>query len=154
MAVQDPVMSAADALRQVGTLLRLVRALDQHLHVAAPDAASLAEMSVLSQVDHGVDLPSQVARALRMDPARVTHLVERLVTGGSITRTVDPEDRRCWRLRLTEAGKERLETDRGAVRAAMEALLAGLEVEERAALSTGLGAVRRVLDALPPNGVV
>ena|ERR1035437_5850016 len=143
---------ANDALWQVGTVLHLLRALDQQLRAAAPDAASLAELSVLSRIAQGLELPSQVARALRMDPARVTHVVDRLVTIGALTRTIDPADRRCWRLSLTESGTTYLEEGRASIRAALEVLLVGLADDERAAFSAGLVGVRRVLDELPVSG--
>jgi DNA-binding MarR family transcriptional regulator len=135
-----------DALWQIGTLLRLLRALDQQLRATAPEAASLAELSVLSRIAQGLDLPSQVARALRMDPARVSHLVDRLVSIGTLTRTLDPLDRRCWRLGLTESGTAYLEEGRASLRVALETLLVGLTEDERAAFSAGLAGVRRVLD--------
>ncbi|MGH2347621.1 MAG: MarR family winged helix-turn-helix transcriptional regulator [Chloroflexota bacterium] len=148
MSWQEPTPSSHDALWQVGTMLRLLRALDQQLRVTAPDAASLVELSVLSRIVHGIDLPSQVARALRMDPARVTHVVDRLVSIGALTRTIDPADRRCWRLGLTESGMAYLAEGKASMRAALEVLLAGLADDERAAFSAGLVGVRRVLDEL------
>jgi DNA-binding MarR family transcriptional regulator len=132
-------------------MLHLLRALDQRLRGPEPDAASLAELSVLSRVAQGVELPSQVARALRMDPARVTHVVDRLVTLGALTRTIDPADRRCWRLGLTESGMTYLAEGKENIRAALEALLVGLTDDERAAFSAGMVGVRRVLDALPAS---
>ncbi|HVA91197.1 MAG TPA: MarR family transcriptional regulator [Chloroflexota bacterium] len=136
-----------DALRQVGTMLRLLRALDQELRLETPATLSLAELSVLSQVNQGTGLPSQVARALRMDPARVTHLVDRLVTADALTRTPDPTDRRCWRLALTSAGAQHLVDGRARIRDVLERLLDGLTADERAGLSAGLLGVRRLLDA-------
>ncbi len=149
MSVQELRPLANDALWQVGAMLHLLRALDQQLRSVGPDAASLAEVSVLSRVAQGHELPSQVARALRMDPARVTHLVDRLVTIGALTRAVDPADRRRWRLGLTEIGLTYLEAGRESIRAALETLLAGLTEHERAAFSAGMVGVRRVLDELP-----
>jgi DNA-binding MarR family transcriptional regulator len=137
-----------DALRQAGTLVLLVRAVDQQLKLAmTPEVLSLAELGVLGQVARGVDLPSQVARALRLDRARVTHLVDRLVEREALTRSLDPNDRRCWRLGLTERGLQLLEEGRVKARAAMEGLLEGLTGEERAGLSLGLAGARRVLEA-------
>ncbi|HEY8285651.1 MAG TPA: MarR family transcriptional regulator [Chloroflexota bacterium] len=134
-----------DALWQVGAMLRLLRAVDQQLRVASPEALSLAELSVLSQVRQGRTLPSRIARALGADPARVTHLVRGLVGAGALTRTLDPSDRRCWRLGVTRAGEALLETGRDSVQAALESILVLLTEEERAALSVGLAGVRRVL---------
>ena len=151
MPVQERKPLAYDALWQVGAMLHLLRALDQHLRSAGPDAASLAEVSVLSRVAQGFELPSQVARALRMDPALVTHLVDRLVTIGALTRTVDPTDRRRWRLGLTEIGQTYLDVGKESIRSVLETLLVGLTDDERAAFSAGLVGVRRVLDELPAS---
>jgi DNA-binding MarR family transcriptional regulator len=151
MPVQELKLPAHDALWQVGAMLHLLRALDQQLRSVGPDAASLAEVSVLSRVAQGFELPSQVARALRMDPARVTHLVDRLVTLDALTRTVDPTDRRRWRLGLTDRGTIYLAEGKENIRAALETLLIGLTDDERAAFSAGLVGVRRVLDELPAS---
>jgi DNA-binding MarR family transcriptional regulator len=135
-----------DALYYAGTLLRLVRALDQRLRAATgPDPLTTTELSVLGHIDHGVDLPSLLARTLRLDPARVTHVADRLVARGYIGRAVDARDRRCWRLHLTPLGRQRLEEGRADIRAAMESLLGGLSEEERAGLLRGLEGVRRLV---------
>lgn len=137
-----------DGLRLAGTLLLLVRSIDQRQR-QGPDAGALAfaELHVLGQVERGVDCPSHLARALRLDPARVTHLTDRLVADGRLTRSADPIDRRRWRLSLTAAGREGLAEGRTRIRATVEALLIGLTSEERAGLEYGLLAARRVLDA-------
>ena len=146
MPAQGPMSTTPDALYYAGTLLRLVRTLDQRLRAATgPDPLTTTELGVLGQIDHGVDLPSLLARALRLDPARVTHVADRLVARGYIAREVDPKDRRCWRLRLTPLGRQRLEEGRADVRAAMEVLLGGLTEEERAGFLRGLEGVRRLV---------
>ncbi len=112
----------ADALRGAGTLLLLVRALEQDLRTAGgSDPLNLTELGVLGQIERGANLPSLVARALQLDPARVTHISDRLVTQG-----------------------------RNAVQLAMETLLAQLAAPDRHALQQGLGAVRELLDARRP----
>src|SRR5256885_1845042 len=146
MPADIPMSTTPDALYYAGTLVRLVRALDQQLRAATgPDPLTTTELGGLGQIDHGGDLPSLLARALRLDPARVTHVADRLVARGYIVREVDPRDRRCWRLHLTALGRQRLEEGRADVRAAMEALLAGLSAEERAGLLRGLEGVRRLV---------
>jgi MarR family transcriptional regulator for hemolysin len=145
--MQPRALPTPDALHYAGTLLRLVRALDQQLRTATgPDPLSVLELSVLVRIDRGVDLPSLLARTLRLDPARVTHMVDRLVTRGYIVREVDPKDRRCWRLHLTPQGTQRLDEGLADMRTAMEALLDGLTEEERAGLMLGLDGVRRLVD--------
>ena len=142
-------LDAPDALRSAGTIVLLARTLDQQLRQSAEtDAPTFADLSVLRQIERGVDLPSQVARALRLDPARVTHVTDRLVAQGYIERTVDEADRRRWRLRLTTSGCARLKAGQNHLVASMDHLLAGLSDDERAGFLRGLEGVRRVLDGL------
>ena len=48
---------------------------------------------------------SEVAGLLAVSPASVTGRVDRLEAQGLVTRTLDPEDRRSWRITLTDAGR-------------------------------------------------
>lgn len=149
MGSQPAVSTASDALHLSGVLIRLVRALDQRFRaLAGRSALTLPELGVLGQIDRGVDAPSQIARALRLDPARVTHLVDRLVTLDHIARAVDQRDRRRTTLRPTALGMARLEKGRADARAAMTSLLEGLTEEERNGLVRGLDGVHRVLAAM------
>jgi DNA-binding MarR family transcriptional regulator len=146
--MEETVSTALDPAREVGTLLLLVRVVDQQLRAAtAPNPITIAELSVLASVARGIDSPSIVARRLRMDPARVTHVVDGLVEEGALTREVDPADRRRWRLALTESGSHRLTDGQDKLRVAMEMELEGLTREERQALSVGIAGVLRVLQA-------
>lgn len=134
-----------DPLRMAATVAQLARALDQLVRQQGEDGLGLAELSVLRQVERGVNLPSKVARALRLDPGRVTRLVDRLVEMGYICRGPDEEDRRRSRLSLTREGTERLRSGRGVVAAVTMDFLAPLTQEERDSLARGLDAVRQVL---------
>jgi DNA-binding MarR family transcriptional regulator len=137
-----------DALRVVGTLTLLNRAIDQQFRQASDgDELSVAELGVLSKLQLGCDLPSAIARTVRLDPGRVTRMMDRLVSLGYVTRDVDRADRRRWRHRLTTAGETRLAIGRAQVRQAMSELLDDLSAEERTGLAQGLEGVRRVLDA-------
>jgi MarR family transcriptional regulator for hemolysin len=138
-----------DALRMVGTLTRLSRTLDQRLRHASADDLSIIELSVLGQIERGIDLPSAVARVLQLDPARVTRITDRLVMLGYIEREADVGDRRRCHLRLTDAGAKRVAAGRAELSTAVAELLAGLSDEERTGLMRGLESIRRVLDALP-----
>jgi DNA-binding MarR family transcriptional regulator len=132
-----------------GTLLLLVRSLAQTFREAEDDM-DLADLSVLRQIERGRDLPSLVARGLRMDPGRVSRIVEGLEREGYIARSQDPDDRRRWHLQLTPDGRTRLGRGREEIRVAMSALLQGLSDEELAALERGLEAARRRLDSALP----
>jgi DNA-binding MarR family transcriptional regulator len=146
--MEETVSTAPDPVREAGTLLLLVRVVDQQLRAAtAPNAITISDLSVLANVARGVDSPSLVARTLKMDPARVTHVVDGLVEEGALTREVDPSDRRRWQLALTDAGMRKLTEGTDKLRSAMEAALEGLTKEEHQALSLGIAGIRRVLQA-------
>ncbi|HEY8742893.1 MAG TPA: MarR family transcriptional regulator, partial [Chloroflexota bacterium] len=110
------------------------------------DGLSIGDLGLLGQIDRGADCPSELARSLRMDPARVTHVTDRLVALGYVTRASDLVDRRRWRLSLTQSGAARLADCRAETVSAVEALIQGLSLEERDAVAIGVTGIRRVLD--------
>ena len=149
MSIDEIAVDAPyDALRAAGTLTRLVRVLDQATRdLDQPDHLGISELSILGQVDRGNDLPSGIARTLRLDPARVTRLSDRLVTLNLLRREQDTEDRRRCHLVLTPEGDGRLETGRRALVDVVERVLDRLSPNEREGLLSGLEAARSVLDS-------
>jgi DNA-binding MarR family transcriptional regulator len=65
---------------------------------------SLRQLDVLYLVREGAVFPSELARQLRISPAVVTGLLDRLEQRGYLCRLADPNDRRRLRLALTDAG--------------------------------------------------
>jgi DNA-binding MarR family transcriptional regulator len=65
---------------------------------------SLRQLAVLYLVREGAVFPSELARQLRISPAVVTGLLDRLEQRGYLRRLADPSDRRRLRLALTDAG--------------------------------------------------
>ena len=88
---------------------------------------------LLAQVERGLR-PGEIADRLHLPPPSVSHLLADLEAAGWLVREPDPEDRRRQRLRLTEAGRARLEAARRCLEAASNALLKALSEEERATL--------------------
>jgi DNA-binding MarR family transcriptional regulator len=136
----------SDGFRMTGTLLLLVRSLAQEFREYEDDI-DLADISVLRQIERGRDLPSLVARGLRMDPGRVSRIVDRLEREGLIAREQDRADRRRWHLQLTEDGTRRLSRGKEEIRLAMGAVLEGLSEEDLAALEDGLEVARRQIES-------
>ncbi len=124
----------------------LSRAIDHEVRQGGPDSLSMAEVSVLGQVDRGAKLPSAIARALQLDPGRVTRITDQLVSLGYITREIDPDDRRRCLLRLTDTGRTRIALARQNIASAINRLLSSLDPEERAALIGALEHVRTLLE--------
>ncbi|MFN8590545.1 MAG: MarR family transcriptional regulator [Thermomicrobiales bacterium] len=67
---------------------------------------SLRQLAVLYLIREGVVFPGELARKLRVAPAVVTGLLDRLEQRGYLRRLADPDDRRRLRLALTEAGMD------------------------------------------------
>jgi DNA-binding MarR family transcriptional regulator len=65
---------------------------------------SLRQLAVLYLVREGAVFPSELARQLRISPAVVTGLLDRLEQRGYLGRLADSSDRRRLRLALTDAG--------------------------------------------------
>lgn len=58
---------------------------------------------------HGPSTPSQLAAALKVSSGRVSAVLGSLERKGYITREIDPHDRRGILVRLTDAGRDRIE---------------------------------------------
>jgi DNA-binding MarR family transcriptional regulator len=141
-----PVSDEVDALGLAGGLLYFLRILDQQVRLSRrEDGLSLAEISVLGAVAAGHDTPSSVARALRLDPARITHISDRLVSLGYLRREIDQVDRRRWRMSLTSAGETRAHEGRSDVDCAMRRLLVGLTQSEVDGMINALEGIQRVV---------
>lgn len=137
-----------DALRIAGTLILFRRLLDQQLRQDRDEQPlSMAELNVLGQIDRGNGLPSAIARAMALDPPRVTRITDHLVALGYVTRAEDAADRRRCVLQLTNAGRDRVEAGRAQIAAIVTSLLDGLSPAEREGLVRGLQAVRNLMDA-------
>src|SRR3954464_7185304 len=65
---------------------------------------SLRQLAVLYLMREGAAFPSELARQLRISPAVVTGLLDRLEQRGYLRRLADASDRRRLRLALTDAG--------------------------------------------------
>lgn len=90
---------------------------------------------VLAAVVHE-EPPTQAALAARLgiDRTVMTYLVDAYVGCGLVERTLDPTDRRARRIVATDHGRATLAGLEARVAAAEDALLAGLDPAERAAL--------------------
>lgn len=86
--------------------------------------------------------PTDLARSKMMTSGGMTAALDRLERKGLIARVANPADRRSNLVRLTDAGRERIDEAMTRHAAAESALVAALDDEERARLVTLL---RRLL---------
>ncbi|MFI6445844.1 MarR family winged helix-turn-helix transcriptional regulator [Kitasatospora sp. NPDC050543] len=94
-------------------------------------------------------IPSVLAATMMMSRAGMTSRLDRLEAAGLVERRLDPEDRRSFRIALTESGRAAVDVAM-ADHAANEArLLAPITDAERAALDAIL---RKLLGAMEADG--
>ncbi|WNG24069.1 MarR family transcriptional regulator [Cystobacter fuscus] len=93
---------ALQALQLIPRLYRWAVASMQANHLGRD--LSLRQLGVLYALREGASSPGQLARRLRVTPAVVTGLIDRLERQGYVRREAEPSDRRRFRLVLTELG--------------------------------------------------
>jgi DNA-binding MarR family transcriptional regulator len=123
----------------LGLLLRLaqIRQHDQFFAAFHGSDARPGELTVLWVIDLNPGIKQGVvARLLSIKPAHMTKLIQRLIDGGRVDRTIPLEDRRSVRLTLTPAGKDYLDRHRDTYRLVHTAANTGLTADEFAALVT------------------
>jgi MarR family transcriptional regulator, transcriptional regulator for hemolysin len=99
-------------------------------------------------VEQGEVSQATLASHMHVEGATITHHIDRLEALGLVQRTVDGEDRRVRRLRLTEQGTA-LQRRLHEVMVGFEgAALAGLSTDEAVALRRSLQRIRANVEAL------
>src|SRR4051812_7815635 len=103
--------------------------------------------SVLATLrDLGPQRITALAESEAIAQPTVTTLVGRLERDGLVRRAPDPDDARAVRVHLTGEGRERLAHMRAARAEALEARLAALSGDERAALAAALPALDKLIE--------
>jgi DNA-binding MarR family transcriptional regulator len=91
----------------------LIRELDGQLR--AVHGLGVSEFDVLITLFNGAERGvrmTDLAKAIMLSPAGLTHMVTRLERDRLVERAVDPADRRSFLVRLTHGGRERLDAAR------------------------------------------
>lgn len=91
-------------------------------------------------------IPSELSAMLMMSRAGMTNRLDRLEAAGFVERTLDPADRRSFRISLTETGRKAIDETMTAHAANLHRLTEGIDDQELTALSTAL---RKLLTTLP-----
>ncbi|HEX8697028.1 MAG TPA: MarR family transcriptional regulator [Longimicrobium sp.] len=121
-------------------LLRRVRKQDDATGVTAPH---LSALSVL--VFGGPRTLGELAAAEQVRPPSMTRIVRNLEADGLVERETDPADRRVFRVRATEKGREILIAGRRRRVASLAERLEGLGDEEMETLERAAELIERVL---------
>jgi DNA-binding MarR family transcriptional regulator len=120
---------------------------------AMPAAAGPASAHVIRAAihihDEGPQTIGQLARGLGISQGWASRVVDELERAGYVERERDPADRRVVRVRLTPMAVERVELAYRWRGGAVEAALAGMEPQERAAVAVFL---RRFVESVRTTG--
>lgn len=109
---------------------------------------SLRQLSVLHAIGEGVSSPGQLALRLRVTPAVVTGLVDRLERQGHVRREPEPNDRRRFRLVLTETGLAVRQEIQHSLSSQLAARLADASAPDLEAMDRALKLLEHALVAL------
>jgi DNA-binding MarR family transcriptional regulator len=90
--------------------------------------------------------PHQVAAVLKVSRTTVTGMLDRLVTDGLITRSIDPRDRRSFVLDMTDTGRELVRQIDALRRSQLEHALTTLDKSSLQALHQGLESLTHAMD--------
>src|SRR3954454_1538551 len=100
---------------------------------------SLRQLAVLYMVREGAIFPGSLARRLRISPAVVTGLLDRLEQRGYVRRRMDPVDRRRQRLELTERGRAISQAVHQALSSELAEQFGQIPASDREALQQAIG---------------
>lgn len=93
-------------LFNIGNLYRLLRAQTRQAGIRWSGLMVLKDLEVLGPLSQ-----RELADLEQVCPATLSLLVRELLTEGLVSRETDTSDRRAVRIRITAAGKDRLESD-------------------------------------------
>jgi DNA-binding MarR family transcriptional regulator len=101
---------------------------------------TLAQYDVLMTLCHGDGISQQeLAERLLVTKANVVGLIDRVSAAGWVERRPDPEDRRCNRIYLTDAGRELAREAQPHQRALVKKIFGGLTEAELQQMHALLG---------------
>jgi DNA-binding MarR family transcriptional regulator len=127
-------------------LERRIARLSQQLRASAPRGRSVGALLALRRLeDEGPQRVSDLAAAELVAQPTMTVLVNRLVEEGLVRKTPHATDARAVLVAITDAGRTELARVRAARAAVLDARLAGLDADERAALEAALPALDRLI---------
>lgn len=133
---------AQDLLAVLPRLNRIIAAEVRH---EVGEAASVAQLRLLNELDGGPQTLSTVARLQRVSPQAICVLANDLVERGWLERTPHPHDRRQHLLGVTEHGRAAFTQARERALQQITPLLDCLSEAEIQAIMVALPALRRAL---------
>ncbi|GAB3427515.1 MarR family winged helix-turn-helix transcriptional regulator [Flindersiella endophytica] len=139
-------MNGDDHGRLEGLLNHVVRMIGlQHTWTIGQITISLSECTVVMELLTAGELSQQdLAARLRVDKSRISRIAAQLEARGWLVRERDPDNRRLYRVRLTEDGEHAGRHLHESMHQRHADLLGALSPKERDALRVGLSGLIRV----------
>jgi MarR family transcriptional regulator, organic hydroperoxide resistance regulator len=131
--------------RYVRSSVHEMHALLRHYDLTMPQMGALHALHAA-----GAQSVSALAAELGLSLPAASHLVERLVGRGYLTRDEDPDDRRQKRVALAPAGRQLVGDVRERASASLEALLEPVPSDLRERFLRDLGLILDALDSPAP----
>lgn len=140
--------AAPDGTAAVSSLAELFEAVFERVRDVSPRPLSVSQLRAVVALDRddGVNL-RELADRLDSTPPLVSRLCDRLEAVGFLDRLPSARSRRELTLRLSDRGRAYLRELRARRRESVEALLAKMSPEGRAALAAGLSEYRELFEA-------
>ncbi len=130
------------------TAKRMKQAFQRELQAAGADI-TVDQWVVLQELDREDGQPQlAIAQAVFKDAATLTRIIDLLCQKELTRRVVDPEDRRRFRVELTEGGRAKIAEIKPLVRAFRRRAWQGLDNEQMDRL---VDALNRIFDNLSPK---
>ncbi|OIJ25938.1 MarR family transcriptional regulator [Nocardioides luteus] len=127
-------------------LERVVRMVREVSTAGDISPTSATVLGVLARA--GAQRVTDLARIAGVSQPAMTQLVNRLTQQGMLARVADDADRRAVLVEITDTGREVIEARRGQRAGALDAALARVSAEDRAAIAAALPALDRLVDAV------
>lgn len=106
------------------------------LHQRVVDGIKPSEMMLMCEIRKTVTPESEglkvceISQALKVTPPTVTQLIKGLEERGFVTRTMDPNDRRAVRIKLTTEGEGQIAKSNEEIERSFEGLIEHLGIEQ------------------------
>ncbi|MBO7746851.1 MarR family transcriptional regulator [Paenibacillus sp. MWE-103] len=135
-APQPGALTIADGLAQLSFLVHGILG-----RAGAEHDLSIIQIRLLGILRDREPSMLQLARFLNLDKSSITGLVDRAERRGLVERVADAQDRRGFRVRLTDAGRQLVRSAGGEIERGLMAAVQGLDEAERAQLAAIAGKI-------------
>jgi MarR family transcriptional regulator for hemolysin len=143
--IRAPLDATEVADRILDVVPRLMRRIRREMRAEGAPGLSIPQFRILVRVGRVPDLSlTALADDLGMSASAASNLVDRLVRAGELERTVDPDERRRVRLRLSSSGLARVGRARHATQAWLSHEILQLPGDEIDGLTAALDVLARI----------